>query len=127
GKVALDVEESCVDLLSLTAHKMYGPKGIGALYVRRRHPRVRLEPLLDGGGHENGVRSGTLPVPSIVGFGKACELSWQEMPATAERLLQLRERLQCGLMNRVQEVYLNGHLTQRLPGNLNLSFAEVQS
>jgi cysteine desulfurase len=115
-----------VDLLSLSAHKMYGPKGIGALYVRRQSPRVRLEPLFDGGGHERGMRSGTLAVPNIVGFGKACDLCRQEMPQESERLQQLRERLRRGLLERISETYLNGHPTERLPGNLNLSFAFIE-
>jgi cysteine desulfurase len=126
GTVPLDVEEMGIDLLSLSAHKMYGPKGVGALYVRRRDPRVRLEPLFDGGGHEGGLRSGTLPVPNAVGFGKACELSQQDMTSEAERLVALRERLRQGIMEQLDEVYLNGHPTERLPGNLNLSFAHVQ-
>src|SRR5262249_26454075 len=100
-------------------------KGTGALYVRRRDPRVRLEPLFDGGGHERGMRSGTLPVPGVVGFGVACELCREEMPQEAERLVRLRERLREGIMGRLDEVYLNGHPTERLPGNLNLSFDYV--
>jgi cysteine desulfurase len=126
GKIPVDVEAAGVDLLSLSAHKIYGPKGVGALYVRGRHPRVRPEPLIDGGGHERGLRSGTLPVPSIVGFGKACELCQAEMPAEAERLVQLRERLGLGIMEQLESVFLNGHPSQRLPGNLNLSFAYVE-
>jgi cysteine desulfurase len=126
GKVPLDVEAMGIDLLSMTAHKLYGPKGIGALYVRRQGPRVRLEPLFDGGGHERGMRSGTLPVPSIVGFGQACELCRAEMPTESERLCRLRERLRHGLMSRLDETFLNGHPTERLPGNLNLSFAYVE-
>ncbi|HXG11033.1 MAG TPA: IscS subfamily cysteine desulfurase [Gemmataceae bacterium] len=126
GKVPIDVEEMGLDLLSLSAHKMYGPKGVGALYVRRAGPRVRLEPILDGGGHERGMRSGTLPVPLIVGLGKACELCRDEMAAEAERLTGLRERLRNGIMKQLDEVTLNGHPTQRLPGNLNLSFAYVE-
>jgi cysteine desulfurase len=126
GKVPLAVEEMGIDLLSLSAHKIYGPKGVGALYVRRRDPRVRLEPLFDGGGHEGGLRSGTLPVPNVVGFGKACELSQQEMASEAERLVGLRERLRQGIMDQLDEVFLNGHPTERLPGNLNLSFAYVE-
>jgi cysteine desulfurase len=124
GKIALDIEE--MDLLSMTAHKMYGPKGIGALYVRSRGPRVRLEPLFDGGGHERGLRSGTLPVPGVVGFGQACELCEQEMENETERLTQLRERLRQGIMGQLEETSLNGHPTARLPGNLNLSFAYVE-
>jgi cysteine desulfurase len=126
GKVPIDVNELRVHLLSLSAHKIYGPKGVGALYVRRRDPVVRIEPLLDGGGHERRLRSGTLPVPLVVGFGVACELCEREMAAEAERLTRLRERLRHGIMDRLDEVYLNGHPTERLPGNLNLSFAYVQ-
>jgi cysteine desulfurase len=125
GKLPLDVEEIGADLLSLSAHKMYGPKGVGALYVRGTSPRVRLAPLFDGGGHERGLRSGTLPVPLVVGFGQACEIARAEMPAEAERLLRLRERLREGICGGLEEVSLNGHPTERLPGNLNLSFAYV--
>jgi cysteine desulfurase len=126
GKVPLDVEALHVDLLSLSAHKMYGPKGVGALYVRRRDPHVRLEPLFDGGGHERGMRSGTLPVPNIVGFGAACRLCAAEMTEEAERLTGLRERLRSGLMADIEDCTLNGHPEERQPGNLNLSFAHVQ-
>jgi cysteine desulfurase len=126
GKVPVNVEDMGADLLSLSAHKIYGPKGVGALYVRRRDPAVRLEPLIDGGGHERRMRSGTLPVPLVVGLGMACALCGQEMTAEAERLTRLRERLRAGIMDRLEEVYLNGHPTERLPGNLNLSFAYVQ-
>ncbi len=126
GKVPLDVEEMGIDLLSLSAHKMYGPKGVGALYVRRQGPRVRLEPLLDGGGHERGMRSGTLAVPLIVGLGQACELCGVEMPRETERLTGLRERLRRGIMDPLEGTFLNGHPTDRLPGNLNISFAHVE-
>jgi cysteine desulfurase len=126
GKLPLDVEDLGVDLVSLTAHKLYGPKGVGALYVRSRNPRVRPEPLLDGGGHERGLRSGTLPVPSVVGFGKACELCLQELVEEAPRLTRLRERLRQVIMERLDHVFLNGHPSERLPGNLNLSFAYVE-
>jgi cysteine desulfurase len=126
GKVPLEVEEMGIDLLSLTAHKVYGPKGTGALYVRAQEPRVRLEPIFDGGGHERGMRSGTLAVPGIVGLGKACELCRHEMAPEAERLRALREQLRQGIMEQLDEVYLNGHPVERLPGNLNLSFAYVQ-
>jgi cysteine desulfurase len=126
GKVPIDVEAMGIDLLSMTAHKIYGPKGIGALYVRRKDPRVRLDPLIDGGGHERGMRSGTLPVPSIVGFGMACELCRKEMDAEAKRLRGLRERLHKGITDQLDEVYLNGHPVERLPGNLNVSFAYVE-
>jgi cysteine desulfurase len=125
GKIPLDVEAMGIDLLSLSAHKIYGPKGVGALYVRSRSPRVRPEPLFDGGGHERGLRSGTLPVPSLVGFGVACRLCLQEMEPEARRLIELRERLLAGLMERLDRVVLNGHPVERLPGNLNLSFAHV--
>jgi cysteine desulfurase len=126
GKVPLDVEDMGIDLLSLSAHKMYGPKGVGALYVRRRDPRVRLEPQMDGGGQERGLRSGTSNVAGIVGFGVACELCRQEMASEAARLTQLRERLRCGIQEELGDVTLNGHPTERLPGNLNLSFAHVK-
>lgn len=126
GKVPLDVEAMGIDLLSISAHKMYGPKGVGALYVRRAQPYVRLEPILDGGGHESGLRSGTLPVPLVVGFGKACELCQAEMAAEADRLRRLCDRLHQGIRSGVTDVSLNGHPTERLPGNLNLSFAHVQ-
>ncbi|HEV3165333.1 MAG TPA: IscS subfamily cysteine desulfurase [Isosphaeraceae bacterium] len=125
GKVPLDVQADSIDLLSLSAHKMYGPKGIGALYVRRRDPQVRLTPLFDGGGHERGFRSGTLPVPLVVGLGEAAELAGRERAEEAERLLALRERLHAGIAARVEEIKLNGHPTRRLPGNLNLSFSYV--
>jgi cysteine desulfurase len=126
GKVPLDVEEMGIDLLSLSAHKMYGPKGVGALYVRRSEPRVRLEPQIDGGGQERGLRSGTLPVPLLVGFGLAAELCGLEMADEAKRLLALRERLRESILGRLEDVTLNGHPTERLPGNLNLSFAFVE-
>jgi cysteine desulfurase len=126
GKVPVDVEELGVDLLSCSAHKLYGPKGVGALYVRRRNPQVRIEPILDGGGHERGMRSGTLPVPNIVGFGKACELCAELMQADGERIGALRDALYRGIVDRVEQVTLNGHPTDRLAGNLNLSFAFVE-
>jgi cysteine desulfurase len=115
-----------IDLLSCTAHKIYGPKGIGALYVRKKGPRVRLAPIIDGGGHERGMRSGTLPVPLIVGFGTAVALCQQEMPAESVRMAAMRDRLQKTITTALEEVYLNGHPTQRLPHNLNLSFAYVE-
>src|SRR5438105_156838 len=126
GKVPVDVETLKVDLMSFTAHKIYGPKGVGALYVRKKGPRVRLVPQIDGGGHERGMRSGTLPVPLIVGFGKACELCEQEMPTESKRIAALRDRLQAQIMRSLDECYLNGHPTQRLPHNLNISFAYVE-
>jgi cysteine desulfurase len=126
GKVPLDVEAMGIDLLSLSAHKIYGPKGIGALYVRKKDPRVRLEPQIDGGGHERGMRSGTLPVPLIVGLGVACDIARREMPEESQRTFRLREKLRTGIMNRLPETYLNGHPTERLPGNANISFAYVE-
>ena len=126
GKIPLDVEAMGMDLLSMTAHKIYGPKGCGALYVRSKNPRVRIAPIIDGGGHERGMRSGTLNVAGIVGFGRVCELCEQEMEVEAGRLLKLREKLYHGITSQLEEVYLNGHPTQRLPGNLNFSFAYVE-
>ncbi len=126
GKVPVNVDEDGIDLMSMSAHKMYGPKGCGALYVRSRGPRVRLRAQMDGGGHERGMRSGTLNVAGIVGFGKACELCGQELEAEAGRLIALRQRLHDGLTENLEEVYLNGHPTERTPGNLNLSFSYVE-
>lgn len=126
GKTPVDVEALQVDLLSLSAHKLYGPKGVGALYIRRRDPHVRLEPLLDGGGHERGMRSGTLPVPLIVGFGLACDLCRRELSKEGEHCRALRDQLWDGLRGRLEGVTLNGHPTERLPGNLNVSFADVR-
>lgn len=126
GKIPVNVQALGIHLMSLSAHKMYGPKGIGALYVRRRDPRVRLAPIIDGGGHERGMRSGTLNVPAIVGFGAACEIAMKEMPEESKRLARLRDRLREGILKKLDEVYLNGHPTQRLPHNLNLSFAYVE-
>jgi len=126
GKIPVNVQEMGIDLMSFTAHKIYGPKGVGALYVRRKAPRVRLEPMLYGGGHERGMRSGTLAVPLIVGFGKACELCEQEMATESVRMAKMRDRLQEGIMKGMDEVYLNGHPTERLPHNLNISFAYVE-
>src|SRR5215469_5287732 len=126
GHIPVDVEKNGVDLLSLTAHKLYGPKGCGALWVRSKGPRVRITPIIDGGGHERGMRSGTLNVTGIVGFGAAAEIAAKEMNDEAERLREMRNKLQAGLFERLDEVYLNGHPTERLPGNLNLSFAYVE-
>lgn len=125
GKIPVDVDAMNIDLLSMTAHKMYGPKGVGALYVRRK-PRVRLTPLIDGGGHERGLRSGTLNVPGIVGFGHAAELAMNELPEESARLLALRERLHKKITDGVPQVVLNGSAEHRLPGNLNISFAYVE-
>lgn len=126
GRVPVNVEEMGVDLLSLTAHKIYGPKGVGALYVRRKSPRVRLSPLMHGGGHERGMRSGTLNVPGIVGFGKAAEMAGRLMKEEMKRVAQLRDLLWEKIRTELDEVYLNGHPTERLPNNLNVSFAYVE-
>ena len=126
GKIPVDVQAMGIDLMSFSAHKMYGPKGVGALYVRKKSPRVRLVAQMDGGGHERGMRSGTLPVPLIVGFGKACELCEQEMTTETARLTAMRNRLETAIMEGLEESYLNGHPTNRLPGNLNISFAYVE-
>jgi cysteine desulfurase len=127
GKVPIDVRAMDIHLLSLSAHKIYGPKGVGALYVRKLSPRVKLQPMMDGGGHEGGLRSGTLNVPAIVGFGAACELARTEMKDEANRLKSLRDRLWEGLRSRLDLVTLNGHAERRLPGNLNVSFKYVES
>ncbi|HWP44651.1 MAG TPA: IscS subfamily cysteine desulfurase [Blastocatellia bacterium] len=126
GKIPFDVNALNVDLVSLSAHKMYGPKGVGALYVRRKNPRVVLAPMMDGGGHERGMRSGTLNVTGIVGLGKAAEIAKAELNEERERLLSLREKLRRGIMDEIPEVYINGHETERVPGNLNVSFAYVE-
>jgi cysteine desulfurase len=125
GKIPFDVATTHADLVSLSAHKMYGPKGVGALYVRRK-PRVRITPIIDGGGHERGMRSGTLNVPGIVGFGRAAEISAAELAVESKRLLALRERLRLGIEARVSNTVLNGSLEHRLPGSLNMSFAYVE-
>ena len=126
GKIPLDVEAMHIDLMSISGHKLYGPKGIGVLYVRRR-PRVRLLPLIDGGGQERGLRSGTLPTPLCVGLGRAAAIAAQEMPDEALRLRQLRDRLHQGLSRRVSGLTLNGDAERRLPGNLNLSFPGIEA
>lgn len=126
GKIPLDVDALGIDLLSMSGHKLYGPKGVGALYVRSRNARVRLLAILHGGGQERGMRSGTLNVPGIVGLGAACEIAGSEMEAETVRLRELRDRLHHGITDRLDEVYLNGHPERRLPGNLNLSFAYVE-
>lgn len=125
GKIPVDVIADGIDLLSFTAHKMYGPKGIGALYVRRKNPRVKVTAQMDGGGHERGMRSGTLNVPGIVGFGKACELARLEMEADANRLSQLRDKLEQGLLH-LEESYVNGNVEHRLPHVANISFKYVE-
>jgi cysteine desulfurase len=126
GKVPVDVDAMGIDLLSCTSHLMYGPKGVGALYVRRKGPRVRLAPLIDGGGHERGMRSGTLPVPLCVGFGRAEEICQESMAEEGQRLAKMRDRLQDMILASVDEAFLNGRPDRRLPQNLNISFAYVE-
>ena len=126
GKVPIDVINDNIDLMSITAHKIYGPKGVGALYVRRKNPRVQVSPIIDGGGHERGMRSGTLNVPGIVGLGKACAVATEEMAKESCTLAGLRNRLKDKIMGRLDEVYINGTMEHRLPGNLNISFAYVE-
>jgi cysteine desulfurase len=125
GKIPLDVEAMKIDLMSISGHKIYGPKGIGALYVRRK-PRVRLVPMINGGGQERGLRSGTVPTPLCVGLGEACAIAKREMGTEAERLRSLRDRLLKGVTDKLPEIYLNGDLENRIPGNLNISFAYVE-
>jgi cysteine desulfurase len=125
GKIPVDVNEDGIDIMAFTAHKMYGPKGIGALYVRRKNPRVKVTAQMDGGGHERGMRSGTLNVPGIVGFGKACELARLEMAADAERLSKLRDKLEAAL-TQIDESYVNGSTEHRLPHVANISFKYVE-
>lgn len=125
GKVPVNVAAANIDLMSFSAHKMYGPKGVGALYLRAKDPSVELAPLLDGGGHERGLRSGTLNVSGIVGFGATCRICREEMPAESERLRKMRDKLQEGLLSELDDISVNGHPTRRLPHNLNLSFAGV--
>ena len=126
GKIPVDVQKDNIDLLAVSAHKLYGPKGVGALYVRRRNPRVQLAAIIDGGGHERGMRSGTLNVPGIVGLGAACEIAQREMPEESVRLRKLRDRLRAGLEAKLDEVFINGSMEHRLPNNLNMSFAYVE-
>lgn len=125
GKIPVDVNKDGIDLMAFTAHKMYGPKGVGALYVRRKNPRVKVTAQIDGGGHERGMRSGTLNVPGIVGFGKACEICRLEMNTDTERITKLRDKLENALLQ-VEESYLNGHKTNRLPHVANISFKHVE-
>jgi cysteine desulfurase len=127
GKIPIDVNRSNIDLLSISGHKIYGPKGIGALYVRRRNPRVELTEQMHGGGHERGMRSGTLNVPGIVGLGAACEIAGAELEAEAIRVGALRDRLQAKLEAALDRVLVNGSQTHRLPGNLNMTFEHVDS
>ncbi len=126
GKVPIDVNRDNIDIMSITAHKLYGPKGVGALYVRRKGPRVQLTAQMDGGGHERGMRSGTLNVPGIVGLGAACAICQKEMPEESKRLMYLRDRLRTKLEEGLDEIYLNGSWEHRLPHSLNLSFAYVE-
>src|ERR1700691_2489974 len=126
GKIPVDVQKDGIDLLSISAHKMYGPKGVGALYVRRKDPRVEISAIIDGGGHERGMRSGTLNGPGIVGLGKACEICQKEMPQESERLRGLRDRLKDAIMSRLDGTAVNGSMAHRLPNNLNLSFSGVE-
>jgi len=126
GKILVDVEKFGIDLLSISAHKLYGPKGVGVLYVRRKAPRVELAAQIDGGGHERGLRSGTLNVPGIVGLGKACEIAQKEMVEESERLRRLRDKLKEEILSRLGDTFLNGSMAHRLPNNLNLSFAGVE-
>ena len=126
GKMPIDVIKQNIDLASISAHKMYGPKGTGALYVRRKNPSVQISAIIDGGGHERGMRSGTLNVPGIVGLGKACAIATEEMPHESCRLAGLRNRLKDRIMSRLDECYINGSMEHRLPGNLNVSFGHVE-
>lgn len=125
GKIPVDVKKDGIDLMAFSGHKMYGPKGVGALYVRRKNPRVKVTAQMDGGGHERGMRSGTLNVPGIVGFGRACELCMQEMESEAARLSKMRDRLEAGLME-LEEAYVNGNREHRLPHVTNISFKYVE-
>ena len=125
GKIPVDVNKDGIDIMAFTAHKMYGPKGVGALYVRRKNPRVKVTAQIDGGGHERGMRSGTLNVPGIVGFGKACEICMQEMESDTARIIKLRDKLETALL-KVEESYLNGDKEQRLPHVSNISFKYVE-
>mgnify|MGYP000742320945 CR=1 FL=1 len=122
GKIPVDINKMGIDLLSISAHKMYGPKGVGALYLRRKDPRVQLQPIMYGGGHERGIRSGTLPVPSIVGFGKACEISQHVMVEESEKIQSLRDTLMRKIRENIPIASVNGSMEKRLPGNLNMSF-----
>ena len=126
GRMPIDVIKQNIDLASISAHKMYGPKGTGALYVRRKNPSVQISAIIDGGGHERGMRSGTLNVPGIVGLGKACAIATEEMPHESCRLAGLRNRLKDRIMSRLDECYINGSMEHRLPGNLNVSFGHVE-
>jgi cysteine desulfurase len=126
GKIPVDVQKDGIDIMSISGHKIYGPKGVGAIYVRRKNPRVQLSAIIDGGGHERGMRSGTLNVTGIVGLGKACELCQNEMAEEAKRLSGLRDKLKDSIMSRLDETYINGSIEHRLPHNINISFAFVE-
>src|ERR1700724_729500 len=126
GKIPIDVNKMNIDLMSISAHKMYGPKGVGALYVRRKNPRVQISAIIDGGGHERGMRSGTLNVPGIVGFGKACEIARLEMAQESVRIGGLRDRLKDKLSTALDQTFINGNMEHRLPGNPNISFLYVE-
>jgi cysteine desulfurase len=126
GKVPIDVNKQNIDLASISGHKMYGPKGVGALYVRRKNPRVQVSAIIDGGGHERGMRSGTLNVPGIVGLGKACAIAQEDMATESRKLSALRDRMRDRIMGKLDEVYINGSMEHRLPGSLNISFAYVE-
>jgi len=127
GKLPVNVQQMNIDLMSFTAHKMYGPKGVGALYVKSKDPKVKLNPQIDGGGHENGFRSGTLNIPGIVGFGKACEIAANEMSVENEKIKKLGERFYQGLSSQLDDFFINGHPEKRFPGNLNICFKHADS
>ena len=126
GKIPVNVQTDNIDVMSLTAHKIYGPKGVGALYVRRRNPRVQITEQINGGGHERGMRSGTLNVPGIVGLGKACEIAGEEMAAETARLTELRDYLKAKFEKALDYIHVNGNMDHHLPGNLNMSFVHVE-
>ncbi|MEO6924242.1 MAG: aminotransferase class V-fold PLP-dependent enzyme, partial [Bryocella sp.] len=126
GKIPVDVQSMNIDVLSLSGHKLYGPKGVGALYVRRRNPRVQISAQIDGGGHERGMRSGTLNVPGIVGLGKACEICGEEMETEARREMELRDYLRTKFEGALDYIHVNGNMEHHLPGNLNMSFVHVE-
>jgi len=126
GKIPVNVQTDNIDVLSMSAHKIYGPKGVGALYVRRRNPRVQITEQINGGGHERGMRSGTLNVPGIVGLGKACEIAGEEMAAETARLIELRDYLKAKFENALDYIHVNGNMDHHLPGNLNMSFVHVE-
>ena len=122
GKLPIDVKAMNIDLLSISSHKMYGPKGIGALYIKRKQPRIAIDPLFHGGGQQKGIRPGTLPVHNIVGFGKACEIAFNTMESESTKLLNMRKHLYYGIKENIKDILVNGDLNDRLPGNINISF-----